>query len=108
MHSYGVPPSPAQVSHADVAASSRSVAERVKAPYPAILDPSYAVQLQRHAHKYLATPGHPVFELVTWEWVANAVTLDVARITQTTRSGLERVLELAQWLDLYRPIPKFS
>jgi len=86
----------------------RSVAERVKSPYPSTQDPGYAVKLQQNAREYLASPDHPVFELVSREWLAAAVDIDTPQITQKSRRGLERALDLALWLDMYKPTLKLS
>ncbi|MEV0319728.1 asparagine synthase (glutamine-hydrolyzing) [Streptomyces sp. NPDC050658] len=81
----------------------RSVYDRVKSPYPSTQDPKYAVALQEHVKDLLAEPAHPVFGLVDRERVTRAAARDVPQITQASRRGLERTLDLALWLDLYRP-----
>ncbi|GLY80765.1 asparagine synthase (glutamine-hydrolyzing) [Actinoallomurus iriomotensis] len=86
----------------------QSVAERVKSPYPSTQDPKYAVKLQDNAREYLSTPGHPVFDLVSRDWLAQTVEIDTPQITQASRHGLERTLDLALWLDMYKPTLKLS
>jgi asparagine synthase (glutamine-hydrolysing) len=81
----------------------QSVVERVKSPYPSTQDPRYFANLQRNAREYLATPDHPVFDIVNREWLAREVELDTPQIEQTGRSGLERTLDLALWLEMYKP-----
>ncbi|MFG2650519.1 asparagine synthase (glutamine-hydrolyzing) [Streptomyces sp. NPDC048436] len=81
----------------------RSVYDRVKSPYPSTQDPKYAVALQEHVKDLLAKPGHPVFDLVDRDRVTRAARRDVPQITQASRRGLERTLDLAIWLDLYTP-----
>ncbi|MEU5951317.1 asparagine synthase (glutamine-hydrolyzing) [Streptomyces sp. NPDC047525] len=81
----------------------RSVYDRVKSPYPSTQDPKYATALQEHVKDLLAKPGHPVFDLVDRDRVARAAGRDVPQITQASRRGLERTLDLALWLDLYKP-----
>jgi asparagine synthase (glutamine-hydrolysing) len=81
----------------------RSVYDRVKSPYPSTQDPKYAIALQGHVKDLLAKPGHPVFDLVDRERVTRAAQRDVPQITQASRRGLERTLDLAIWLDLYTP-----
>ncbi|MFE9097422.1 asparagine synthase (glutamine-hydrolyzing) [Streptomyces sp. NPDC007264] len=81
----------------------RSVYDRVKSPYPSTQDPRYGVALQEHARALLARPTHPVFDLVDRERVRRAAHRDTPQITQASRRGLERTLDLALWLDLYRP-----
>ncbi|MGW7075120.1 asparagine synthase (glutamine-hydrolyzing) [Streptomyces sp. NPDC054866] len=81
----------------------RSVYDRVKSPYPSTQDPKYAVALQGHVKDLLAEPAHPVFDLVDRDRVARAAGRDVPQITQASRHGLERTLDLALWLELYKP-----
>jgi asparagine synthase (glutamine-hydrolysing) len=86
----------------------QSVAERVKSPYPSTQDPKYAVKLQDSAREYLSMPGHPVFDVVSRDWLTRAVEVDTPQITQASRHGLERTLDLALWLDMYKPTLKLS
>ena len=81
----------------------RSVYDRVKSPYPSTQDPKYAVALQDHAKDLLARPSHPVFDLVDRDRVERAADRDTQQITQASRRGLERTLDLALWLDMYSP-----
>ncbi|MET8978087.1 asparagine synthase (glutamine-hydrolyzing) [Streptomyces sp. NPDC004539] len=81
----------------------KSVYDRVKSPYPSTQDPAYATALRAQAKDLLADPAHPVFDLVD-----KARLHDLAHRTdpvsgQAERRGLERTLDLAVWLDLYRP-----
>ncbi len=81
----------------------KSVYDRVKSPYPSTQDPKYAVALQDHVKDLLARPSHPVFDLVDRERVRRAADRDTPVITQAARRGLEKTLDLALWLDLYKP-----
>lgn len=81
----------------------RSVYERVKSPYPSTQDPRYARALQGQVKDLLARPSHPVFDLVDRERVREAAERDTPVSTQAARRGLERTLDLAQWLDAYSP-----
>ncbi|MEW1928537.1 asparagine synthase (glutamine-hydrolyzing) [Streptomyces sp. NPDC088360] len=80
-----------------------SVYDRVKSPYPSTQDPKYAIALQGHVKDLLVEPAHPVFDLVDRDRVTRAAQRDVPQITQASRRGLERTLDLAIWLDLYEP-----
>ncbi|MGW4828811.1 asparagine synthase (glutamine-hydrolyzing) [Amycolatopsis sp. SB7-3] len=80
-----------------------SVTERLKSPYPSTQDIGYAVALQSQAKEVLADIDSPVFELVNRDWVYDAVQADAATLTGQTRHGLDRVLDLHHWFDLYRP-----
>jgi asparagine synthase (glutamine-hydrolysing) len=86
----------------------QSVVERVKSPYPSTQDSNYAVALQRQAREYLADPDHPVFELVARKWLARVAELPRPEIDFRARFELERMLNLAVWLDIYSPVLKLS
>ncbi|MEU7299428.1 asparagine synthase (glutamine-hydrolyzing) [Streptomyces sp. NPDC007189] len=81
----------------------RSVYERVKSPYPSTQDPQYARALQDQAKDLLARPSHPVFDLVDRDRLRRAAEREAPVSTQAARRGLERALDLARWLELYRP-----
>ncbi|MFE3652964.1 asparagine synthase (glutamine-hydrolyzing) [Streptomyces sp. NPDC059101] len=81
----------------------RSVYDRVKSPYPSTQDPQYAVALQEHAKDLLARPSHQVFDLVDRDWLKRAADHEAPQITQASRRGLERTLDLALWLEMYSP-----
>ncbi|GED89129.1 asparagine synthase (glutamine-hydrolyzing) [Streptomyces sp. 6-11-2] len=82
----------------------KSVYDRVKSPYPSTQDPKYALALQDHAKDLLGRPGHPVFDLVDQERLRRLAHSDTPLGgNQAARRGLERTLDLAVWLDLYRP-----
>jgi asparagine synthase (glutamine-hydrolysing) len=80
-----------------------SVVQRVKSPYPSTQDPHYVAAIQRQARELLAQGGHELFALVDRGRLSEAVRQDPARIGHQARNGLERVLDLAIWLDDYRP-----
>ncbi|MGA5271356.1 asparagine synthase (glutamine-hydrolyzing) [Streptomyces lydicamycinicus] len=77
-----------------------SVADRVKSAYPSIQDPRYLTALRHQANELLADPDHPVFGLISRPWLERAVTGETG---PAVRSGLERSLNLATWLDVHRP-----
>ncbi|QPP10107.1 asparagine synthase (glutamine-hydrolyzing) [Streptomyces bathyalis] len=81
----------------------RSVYDRVKSPYPSTQDPKYVAAVQKTASDILAAPSHPVFELVSRQWLQSAVEADSARISPGHRHGLEHALDLALWVDMYAP-----
>ncbi|MFJ6085024.1 asparagine synthase (glutamine-hydrolyzing) [Streptomyces sp. NPDC092369] len=81
----------------------QSVYDRVKSPYPSTQDPKYAAALQDQAKDLLAQPAHPVFDLVDRDRLHRVAHRDSPVHTQPERRGLERALDLAQWLDMYRP-----
>ncbi|MFR0358660.1 asparagine synthase (glutamine-hydrolyzing) [Streptomyces sediminimaris] len=81
----------------------KSVYDRVKSPYPSTQDPKYAVALQDQAKDLLARPAHPVFDLVDHDRLHRVAHHDAPVSNQAQRRGLERALDLTQWLDMYRP-----
>jgi asparagine synthase (glutamine-hydrolysing) len=80
-----------------------SVAERVKSPYPQTQDPQYPMALQQQAKELLTGTDSPVFALINRDWLVDAVAADAGQVTMAVRFGLERTLNLATWLDIYRP-----
>ncbi|MEV5282531.1 asparagine synthase (glutamine-hydrolyzing) [Streptomyces sp. NPDC051994] len=86
----------------------QSVYDRVKSPYPSTQDPKYAVALQGHAKDLLARPSHPVFDLIDRDGLRRAAEVSAPQIHQASRRGLERALDLAIWLDLYKPEVKLA
>ncbi|MCI0385830.1 asparagine synthase (glutamine-hydrolyzing) [Streptomyces sp. CNQ085] len=80
-----------------------SVADRRKSPYPSTQDPFYQQELQQQAKQVLADADDTLFGLVSREWLAGAVGGDPGTMSISVRHGLERVLELSAWIDLYSP-----
>jgi asparagine synthase (glutamine-hydrolysing) len=81
----------------------QSVVERVKSPYPQTQDTRYPAALQQLAKERLQEQDHPVFQLVSHDWLNEAVQADPVTIAMSVRNGLERTLDLAMWLDIYQP-----
>jgi asparagine synthase (glutamine-hydrolysing) len=86
----------------------QSVVQRVKSPYPSTQDPHYAAALQQLGKELLAEPDHPTFQLVNRSWVDETLQLDPAQMPGIVRNGLDRVLDIATWLDLYSPEIRLS
>ena len=85
----------------------QSVAERVKSPYPSTQDEGYAAALRSQVADVLATPGHPVFDLI--DAARLHALLDVKdNPSAFGRMMLEQALNLATWFDLYQPKIKIS
>lgn len=79
-----------------------SVLGRHKSPYPSTQDPGYALALQQQAKEVLAEDDHPVFTLIDRAWLTDIVNQDVTRPSDARR-GIDRVLDLYHWFDLYQP-----
>ena len=86
----------------------QSVLRRSKAPYPSTQDPAYAAALRERARELLATPTHPVFELVSYEWLKDCAHGQTSQNTFASRSSLERALDIALWCDVYSPTLELS
>ncbi|ADJ43701.1 asparagine synthase [Amycolatopsis mediterranei S699] len=80
-----------------------SVAQRVKSPYPSTQDPGYAAALQQQAKEVLAEPGHAVFGLVDRSWAHRVSEVDSATMAPADRIGLDRLLDLYHWIEMYSP-----
>ncbi len=81
----------------------RSVVERVKSPYPSTQDPKYPAMLQLQVKELLTETDSPVFDVLSREWLSSEVDTDLSRAPQFSRFALERALDMAAWLDMYRP-----
>jgi asparagine synthase (glutamine-hydrolysing) len=80
-----------------------SVAERVKSPYPSTQDPRYVRDIQQEVEELLCDRAHCVFELMDRRCLEDAASQPPELITPVARRGLEQALDLATWLDTYRP-----
>ncbi|WP_158888908.1 asparagine synthase (glutamine-hydrolyzing) [Amycolatopsis anabasis] len=94
--------------HATKHVLPQTVVDRVKSPYPSTQDPGYAAALQQQAKEVLAEKDNPVFDIVDRAWTQAAVELDPATMPGSTRNGIDRVLDLYHWFDLYRPELRLS
>ncbi|MEV0281092.1 asparagine synthase (glutamine-hydrolyzing) [Streptomyces sp. NPDC050610] len=85
-----------------------SVVDRVKSPYPSTQDPGYAKALQEQAREVLAERDSPVFELVDRAWLQETVAREPEQLAGDGRLGIERVLDLHHWFDMYDPELRLS
>ncbi|MFB7509174.1 asparagine synthase-related protein, partial [Streptomyces broussonetiae] len=81
----------------------RSVVERRKAPYPSTQDPAYTGELLRQASDVLADGNHPVQELTDRRVLKEVLNQRAQDVSPALRTGLERWLDMATWLDVHRP-----
>lgn len=79
------------------------VLDRRKAPYPSTRDPRYLVELQDQVRELLAAGTSPALELADRDRLRAAAGADPDAVSPATRTGLERWLDLAAWLDECRP-----
>jgi len=80
-----------------------AVAWRVKSIYPSTQNPNYIRELQRQAKEQLIDSDNELFGLIDRAWLEDATGQDPAAVARLTRLGLERTLDLAMWMDIYRP-----
>ena len=79
----------------------RSIADRVKSPYPSTQDPAYHEALRDELVRLLADGGAPGLPLFRTEAVTYLAGLPAAG-DQRIRLGLEFVLNVNAWLDRYQ------
>ncbi|WSQ13146.1 asparagine synthase (glutamine-hydrolyzing) [Streptomyces sp. NBC_01231] len=84
-----------------------SVADRPKAGYPLTQELSYVGEVQRQVGELLSD-DHRAVEFFDRAALAEAVRGKPEAVERDTRDAFERVLDLAVWLDLYRPAIKLS
>jgi asparagine synthase (glutamine-hydrolysing) len=94
--------------HATKHVLPESVAQRVKSPYPSTQDPGYAAALQQQVKEVLAEPGHSVFGLVDKAWAHQVSEVDPATMNPAARVGLDRLLDLYHWIEMYSPTLELS
>jgi asparagine synthase (glutamine-hydrolysing) len=80
-----------------------SVVQRVKSPYPSTQDPHYVAAIQRQVEELFGEPQHALFHVMDVAQLRVAATRPPEDISSYERYGLEQALDLATWLDLYRP-----
>ncbi|GGM40418.1 asparagine synthetase B [Longimycelium tulufanense] len=85
----------------------KSVAERVKSPYPSTQDVHYVAELQRQVSD-LVSADHQVLGLFRRDQVAEVTRRAPAEVDGLQRGSLEKILDFATWLDIRRPTLKLS
>jgi asparagine synthase (glutamine-hydrolysing) len=81
----------------------KSVVERVKSPYPSTQDPKYPAMLQLQVKELLTERNNPIFDVFNREFLSTVVESDTSTVVGPSRFVLERSLDMAAWLDIYRP-----
>ncbi|OIJ94588.1 asparagine synthase (glutamine-hydrolyzing) [Streptomyces colonosanans] len=81
----------------------RSVAERVKSPYPSTQDPAYVVELQTQVRDLLSSDNSPALGLLDRARLRQIVAAEPGEVGTADRNGLERTLDLSVWFDLEQP-----
>jgi asparagine synthase (glutamine-hydrolysing) len=80
-----------------------SVVQRVKAPYPSTADPRYAEQIQRQAKDLLVGDSDALFGLIERSMLEELTSFDPETLPISARYQMEQALDVAAWLDLYKP-----
>jgi asparagine synthase (glutamine-hydrolysing) len=80
-----------------------SVVNRVKSPYPSTSDPQYGAAIQAHAKDLLGAGDDVLFGLIDRSALEHLTLVDPAMMQPLDRARIERILDLAVWLDMYRP-----
>jgi asparagine synthase (glutamine-hydrolysing) len=86
----------------------KSVVERVKSPYPSTQDPKYPAMLQLQVKELLTERNNPVFDVFDREFLSTMAEADATTVAGASRFVLERSLDMAAWLDIYRPQVRIS
>jgi asparagine synthase (glutamine-hydrolysing) len=80
-----------------------SVVQRVKSPYPSTSDPQYGAEIQRQAKDLLGSDNDALFGLIDRAALEQLTELDSNTLPSGARNKMERVLDLAMWIDIYQP-----
>jgi asparagine synthase (glutamine-hydrolysing) len=84
-----------------------SVADRPKGHYPLTQELGYVAELQRQVGELLSD-DHRAVEFFERAELAAAVRGKPEAVQRDVRDAFERLLDLAVWMDLYRPTIKLS
>nr|WP_198151617.1 asparagine synthase-related protein [Kibdelosporangium sp. MJ126-NF4] len=63
----------------------------------------YNAELQLQAKEVLADRDHLAMSLIDWDWLIDAIAMDPAGMPGNVSSGLDWVLDLYHWADMYEP-----
>lgn len=81
----------------------QSVVERVKSPYPSTSDPQYGADIQAQAKELLGSADDTYFGVVDRDALEQVTRADPATMPPIYRARIERALDIAVWMDMYRP-----
>jgi asparagine synthase (glutamine-hydrolysing) len=82
-----------------------SVADRVKSGYPGSFDPDYLAAIQGQAAE-LVSADHPALQFYDVEQLRTATRVPGESVSSDQRNAIERVLDIAAWIDLRNPTIK--
>jgi asparagine synthase (glutamine-hydrolysing) len=81
----------------------KPVLMRRKAPYPSTPDVRYVNSLREQAADLLIEPNHPVHDIMNRKRIQEMISIPTDELTSANRHGIERLLDMAIWLEIYRP-----
>ena len=84
-----------------------SVANRVKSPYPSTSDPQYGTALQAQAKDLFGSGADLLFTIIDPTKLEYLIGVDPQKLQSVERARLERVLDLAVWIEMYKPTVVF-
>ena len=84
-----------------------SVVKRVKSPYPSTSDPQYGAALQAQAKDLFGSGADLLFTIIDPAKLEYLIGVDPQKLESVERARLERVLDLAVWIDMYKPTVVF-
>jgi asparagine synthase (glutamine-hydrolysing) len=79
------------------------VVNRVKSPYPSTSDPQYGAAIQAHAKDLFGSGNDALFSVIDPTKLEHLVGLDPHDLAPVEKTRIERVLDLAVWIDMYKP-----
>ena len=85
----------------------QSVVDRVKSPYPSTSDPQYGAAIQAHAKDLYGSGDDLLFTVIDPAKLEHLIGVDPLTLQPVDRTRLERVLDLAVWIDMYKPTIAF-
>jgi asparagine synthase (glutamine-hydrolysing) len=80
-----------------------SVVKRVKSPYPSTSAPQYGAAIQAHAKDLFGSGDDLLFSIIDPAKLEHLIDLDPLNLRPVERTRLERVLDLAVWIEMYKP-----
>ncbi len=84
-----------------------SVVQRVKSPYPSTSDPQYGAAIQGHAKDLFGSGNDLLFTIIDPAKLEHLIGVDPQNLQSVERTRIERILDLAVWIDMYRPTIAF-
>ena len=81
---------------------------RRKAPYPSTPDVQYTETIKTQVAHLLTEANHPVHDIANRKYLKKLVKMQTNSLSPADRHGMERLLDMAMWLEIYRPSMKLN